>query len=42
MIKKNNIKNHLISYKVKDLKDVQDELRTSVWKRRITIYKNKR
>ena len=36
------IKNDSLLYKVKALKDVQDELRTSVWKRRITIYKNKR
>jgi len=36
------VKNNTLLYKVKALKDVQDELRTSVWKRRITIYKNKR
>ena len=36
------VKNDTLLYKVKALKDVQDELRTSVWKRRITIYKNKR
>tara|TARA_B100000795_G_scaffold266659_1_gene250179 strand:+ start:1412 stop:1783 length:372 start_codon:yes stop_codon:yes gene_type:complete len=34
------IKNDSLLYKVKALKDVQDELRTSVWKRRITMYKN--
>ena len=36
------VKNDTLLYKVKALKDVQDELRTSIWKRRITIYKNKR
>ena len=36
------IKNDSLLYKVKALKDVQDELRTSVWKRRITMYKNKK
>ena len=35
------IKNDSILYKVKALKDVQNELKTSVWKRRITIYKRK-
>jgi len=36
------IKNDSILYKVKAIKDVQDELKTSVWKRRITMYKRKR
>ena len=35
------VKNDSLLYKVKALKDVQDELRTSLWKRRITIYKRK-
>ena len=35
------VKNDTLLYKVKALKDVQDELRTSLWKRRITIYKRK-
>jgi len=35
------VKNDTILYKVKAIKDVQDELKTSVWKRRITIYKRK-
>ena len=35
------IKNDSILYKVKAIKDIQDELKTSVWKRRITIYKRK-
>mgnify|MGYP001595012360 CR=1 FL=1 len=35
------IKNDSLLYKVKAIKDVQDELKTSVWKRRITIYKRK-
>ena len=35
------IKNDSILYKVKALKDVQNELKTSVWKRRITIYKRR-
>ena len=36
------VKNDSLLYKVKALKDVQDELRTSVWKRRITMYKRNR
>ena len=36
------VKNDTILYKVKAIKDVQDELKTSVWKRRITMYKRKR
>ena len=36
------VKNASLLYKVKALKDVQDELRTSVWKRRITMYKRNR
>ena len=35
------VKNDTLLYKVKAIKDVQDELKTSVWKRRITIYKRK-
>ena len=35
------VKNESLLYKVKAMKDVQDELKTSVWKRRITIYKRK-
>ena len=35
------IKNDSLLYKVKAIKDVQDELKTSVWKRRITMYKRK-
>ena len=35
------VKNDSLLYKVKALKDIQDELKTSVWKRRITIYKRK-
>ena len=35
------VKNESLLYKVKAIKDVQDELKTSVWKRRITIYKRK-
>ena len=35
------VKNDTILYKVKALKDVQNELKTSVWKRRITIYKRR-
>jgi|TARA_R110001599_G_scaffold98711_3_gene253627 hypothetical protein len=35
------VKNDTLLYKVKALKDVQDELRTSLWKRRITIYKRR-
>ena len=35
------VKNNTLLYKVKALKDVQDELRTSLWKRRITIYKRR-
>ena len=35
------VKNESILYKVKAIKDVQDELKTSVWKRRITMYKRK-
>ena len=36
------VKNDTILYKVKAMKDIQDELNTSVWKRRITMYKRKR
>ena len=36
------VKNDTILYKVKAMKDIQDELNTSVWKRRITMYKKKR
>ena len=36
------VKNDTILYKVKAIKDVQDELKTSVRKRRITMYKRKR
>jgi len=35
------VKNDTLLYKLKAIKDVQDELKTSVWKRRITIYKRK-
>ena len=35
------VKNESLLYKVKAIKDVQDELKTSIWKRRITIYKRK-
>ena len=35
------VKNDTLLYKVKAIKDVQDELKTSIWKRRITIYKRK-
>ena len=35
------VKNDSLLYKVKAIKDVQDELKTSVWKRRITMYKRK-
>ena len=35
------VKNESILYKVKAIKDVQDELKTSIWKRRITMYKRK-
>ena len=35
------VKNDTLLYKVKAIKDVQDELKTSVWKRRITIYKRR-
>ena len=35
------VKNDTLLYKVKAIKDVQDELKTSVWKRRITMYKRK-
>jgi hypothetical protein len=35
------VKNDTLLYKVKAIKDIQDELKTSVWKRRITIYKRK-
>ena len=35
------VKNESLLYKVKAIKDVQDELKTSVWKRRITIYKRR-
>jgi len=35
------VKNDSLLYKVKAIKDVQDELKTSVWKRRITIYKRR-
>ena len=35
------IDNSTLLYKVKALKDVQNELKTPVWKRRITIYKRK-
>ena len=35
------VKNDALLYKVKAVKDVQDELKTSVWKRRITIYKRR-
>ena len=35
------VKNDSLLYKVKAVKDVQDELKTSVWKRRITIYKRR-
>ena len=35
------VKNESLLYKVKAMKDVQDELKTSVWKRRITIYKRR-
>ena len=35
------VNNDTLLYKVKAIKDVQDELKTSVWKRRITIYKRK-
>ena len=33
---------NIILYKVKCLEDVRKELNTSVWKRRITMYKNKK
>jgi hypothetical protein len=36
------IGNDITVWKVKCLEDVRKELKTSVWKRRITIYKNKR
>ena len=36
------IKNNSLLYKVKAIKDVQDELKTSIWKRRITMYKRKK
>jgi len=35
------VNNDSLLYKVKAMKDVQDELKTSVWKRRITIYKRR-
>ena len=35
------VNNDSLLYKVKAIKDVQDELKTSVWKRRITIYKRR-
>ena len=35
------LKNDSLLYKVKAIKDVQDELKTSIWKRRITMYKRK-
>ena len=35
------VKNDTLLYKVKAMKDIQDELNTSVWKRRITMYKRK-
>ena len=35
------VKNESLLYKVKAIKDVQDELKTSIWKRRITMYKRK-
>ena len=36
------VKNDSLLYKVKAIKDVQDELKTSIWKRRITMYKRKK
>ncbi len=36
------IGNEITVWKVKCLEDVRKELKTSVWKRRITMYKNKR
>jgi len=36
------VKNDTLLYKVKAIKDVQDELKTSIWKRRITMYKRKK
>ena len=36
------VKNESLLYKVKAIKDVQDELKTSIWKRRITMYKRKK
>ena len=33
---------NIVLYKVKCLEDVRKELNTSVWKRRITMYKNKK
>ena len=36
------IGNDITVWKVKCLEDVRKELKTSVWKRRITMYKNKR
>jgi hypothetical protein len=38
----NLIGNDITVWKVKCLEDVRKELKTSVWKRRITMYKNKR
>ena len=36
------IRNEITVWKVKCLEDVRKELKTSVWKRRITMYKNKK
>ena len=36
------VNNDTLLYKVKAIKDVQDELKTSIWKRRITMYKRKK
>ena len=36
------IGNEITVWKVKCLEDVRKELKTSVWKRRITMYKNKK
>ena len=33
---------NIVLYKVKCLNDVRKELQTSVWKRKITMYKNKK
>ena len=33
---------NIVLYKLKCLNDVRKELKTSVWKRKITMYKNKK